>query len=389
VKNAHFSRSRKGFTLVEMLIATSLIILLLLFLVTMTDSTAKTWKYASSKTEQFQEARIAFDAMTRRLSEATLNTYWDVEYQTTGTPPVTVPSRYIRKSELRFISGPMNTLVQGSSKYPTHGVFFQAPTGFVGNSVDNGSLTNLLNTSGFFLEISNTDPNLPPFLESASGDLNPVVPPRLRSRLMELREPSEKFSVYQVTQPEEKRDDERVPRPTIFRPLSGSLAWFTTTLTSANPPVRRLADNVVALIILPKLTPQDELARVTKNPGATPLAKGYVYDSYANVYDSDATTVDPDINPKNQLPPVVQVTMVAIDEVSAARIAAISQTANQLRQNLKVDGFFADSTKLADQVTGTAGDLTQFQAELNKLKLTHRVFTTNVSIRGAKWSRAQ
>jgi uncharacterized protein (TIGR02599 family) len=283
----------------------------------------------------------------------------------------------------------MNTLVQGSSKYPTHGVFFQAPTGFVGNSVDNGSLTNLLNTSGFFLEISNTDPNLPPFLESASGDLNPVVPPRLRSRLMELREPSEKFSVYQVTQPEEKRDDERVPRPTIFRPLSGSLAWFTTTLTSANPPVRRLADNVVALIILPKLTPQDELARVTKNPGATPLAKGYVYDSYANVYDSDATTVDPDINPKNQLPPVVQVTMVAIDEVSAARIAAISQTANQLRQNLKVDGFFADSTKLADQVTGTAGDLTQFQAELNKLKLTHRVFTTNVSIRGAKWSRAQ
>jgi prepilin-type N-terminal cleavage/methylation domain-containing protein len=31
VKNAHFSRSRKGFTLVEMLIATSLIVLLLLF----------------------------------------------------------------------------------------------------------------------------------------------------------------------------------------------------------------------------------------------------------------------------------------------------------------------------------------------------------------------
>jgi uncharacterized protein (TIGR02599 family) len=371
VKNAHFSRSRKGFTLVEMLIATSLIVLLLLFLVAMTDSTAKTWKYASSKTEQFQEARIAFDAMTRRLSEATLNTYWDVEYQTTGTPPVTVPSRYLRKSELRFISGPMNTLVQGSSKYPTHGVFFQAPTGLVKDSISykdpdgndkdyiiNGALTNLLNTSGFFLEISDTDPNLPDFLTGVIGT-------KLRSRLMELREPSEKLSVY------------RNPTDPTDRTW-----WFTTTLASANPPVRRLADNVVALVLLPKLTPQDELARVTKNPSAAPLAGNYFYDS-------TGTDPDPEINPKNQLPPVVQVTMVAIDEVSAARIAAISQTANQLRQNLKVDGFFADSTKLADQVTGTAGDLTKFQAELNKLRLTHRVFTTNVSIRGAKWSRAQ
>ena len=368
MKNAHFSRSRKGFTLVEMLIATSLIVLLLLFLVAMTDSTAKTWKYASSKTEQFQEARIAFDAMTRRLSEATLNTYWDVEYPSGARTPATAPSRYIRKSELRFISGPMNTLVGGGvTKYPTHGVFFQAPTGFVGNSVNNGSLSNLLNTSGFFLEISSTDPNLPEFLKSEPGERNPVVPTRLRSRLMELREPSEKLSVYR--------------NPT-------DRTWFTTTLSSANPPVRRLADNVVALVLLPKLTPQDELARVTKNPSAAPLAKNYVYDS-------TATDPDPDINPKNQLPPVIQVTMVAIDEVSAARLAASSQTADKLRENLDVDNFFTDSTKLADQADGTPGDLTNFQSKLNglrkagDLKLTHRVFTTNVSIRGAKWSRAQ
>lgn len=367
MKNAHFSRSRKGFTLVEMLIATSLIVLLLLFLVAMTDSTAKTWKYASSKTEQFQEARVAFDAMTRRLSEATLNTYWDVEYPSGARTPATAPSRYIRKSELRFISGPMNTLVQGSSKYPTHGVFFQAPTGFVGNSVNNGSLSNLLNTSGFFLEISNTDPNLPDFLRSEAPALNPVVPTRLRSRLMELREPSEKLSVYR--------------NPT-------DRTWFTTTLTSANPPVRRLADNVVALVLLPKLTPQDELARVTKNPSAAPLAKNYVYDS-------TATDPDPDINPKNQLPPVIQVTMVAIDEVSAARLAANNREVADLRGALDVDDFFTDSTKLADQADGTPGDLTNFQSKLNglkkagDLKLTHRVFTTNVSIRGAKWSRAQ
>lgn len=377
MKNNHFSRSRKGFTLVELLIATALIVLLLLFLVAMTDSTAKTWKYASSKTEQFQEARVAFDSMTRRLSEATLNTYWDVEYPSGARTPATAPSRYIRKSELRFVSGPMNSLVGGGvTKYPTHGVFFQAPTGFVENSVTKGALTNLLNTSGFFLEISDTDPTLPGFLTGVIGK-------KLRSRLMELREPSEKFSVYQVTQPEEKN---ALPPPIL--PLTGSRTWFTTTLASANPPVRRLADNVVALIILPKLTPQDELARVTKTPTAAPLAENYVYDSYA-------TNADPDINPKNQLPPVVQVTMVAIDEVSAARLAASSENVDDLRKKLNVDAFFTDSTKLADQADETAGDLTNFQAKLNgltdarDLKLTHRVFTTNVSIRGAKWSRAQ
>ena len=194
---------------------------------------------------------------------------------------------------------------------------------------------------------------------------------------MELREPSEKFSVYTVTQPEE-----RAARPPPIDPLTGDRTWFTNALASANPPVRRLADNVVALVLLPKLTPQDELARVAGNPAAAPLSADYVYDSYA-------TNADPEINPKNQLPPVVQVTMVAIDEVSAARLAASSLTPDRLREKLNVDGFFSNSTLLLDGADGTAGDLTSFQGGLNDLRLTHRVFTTNVSIRGAKWSRAQ
>jgi uncharacterized protein (TIGR02599 family) len=365
-------QTRKGFTLVEMLVATALIVLLLLFLVSMTDRTAKTWKYASSKTEQFQEARVAFESMTRRLSEATLNTYWDIEYIKVGTPPVEIPNRYIRQSELRFISGPMQTLVPGSSTYPTHGVFFQAPAGFVEDTARNGAMTHLLNTSGYFLEISDTDPSLPGFLTG-------VIGAKLRSRLMEFNQPSEKLSVYRNADPKNKE-------------------WFRTPLLSSSPPVRRLADNVVALVILPKLTPQDELARVTKNHKAAPLTNNYLYDS-------TSTNNDPDINPKNQLPPVLQVTMVAIDEVSAARLASRASTSadpgSQTSKDLGLETakFFNDSTKLEDKASGPPeereGDLTKFQAKLNglatpdDLKLTYRVFTTNVSIRGAKWSKAQ
>jgi uncharacterized protein (TIGR02599 family) len=346
-------KTRKAFTLVELLVATALMTLLLLFLVTMTDSTAKTWRYASSKTEQFQEARVAFEAMTRRLSEATLNTYWDIEYVKVGKPEVEIPNRYIRQSELRFISGPMRNLTRKQT-YPTHGVFFQAPAGFVEDTTNKGAMTNLLNTSGFFLEISDQDPSLPQFLQG-------TVPKSRRSRLMEFKEPSEKLSVYRSADPK-NRD------------------WFTTPLFSSTPPVRRLADNVVALVILPKLTPQDELARV----GSPPLAPAYFYDSTTN-------NPDPNINPKNQLPPVLQVTMVAIDELSASRLALQFPTSADL--GLETGKLFNDSTKLEDKAEGPPadreGDLTKFQSSLSGLNLTYRVFTTNVSIRGAKWSRAQ
>ena len=107
-----------------------------------------------------------------------------------------VPSRYVRKSELRFVSGPMKTLapdvVPKKKNCPTHGVSLQAPTGCVGDSVNNGSLSNRLNTSGFLQQISDTDPNLP-------GFLNGVVGQKRRLRLMEFKEPSEKFSAENLS----------------------------------------------------------------------------------------------------------------------------------------------------------------------------------------------
>ncbi len=70
-----------------------------------------------------------------------------------------------------------------------------------------------------------------------------------------------------------------------------------------------LAENIVALVFIPKLPPKED------ETGGL-LAPNYSYDSTVNKPD------EPNINPKNQLPPVVGVVMVAIDEESAAKLAA-------------------------------------------------------------------
>src|SRR5688572_30440840 len=127
-----------GFTLVEMLVSTALVAVIMLLLLSTVDSTQKVWQRATAKATQFQSARSGFEAMTRRLSQATLNTYW------TAYDPdrknVAAEFRYRRRSELQFISGPANRIFSSPQigglnqepelAYPTHSVFFHAALGY-------------------------------------------------------------------------------------------------------------------------------------------------------------------------------------------------------------------------------------------------------------------
>jgi uncharacterized protein (TIGR02599 family) len=85
----------RGFTLVELLVSTALLTGLVLILVSILDQTQKTWRFTRTKVEQFSGARAAFEAMTRRLSQATLNTYWAYD-------DPAKPTRYIRQSSCGF-----------------------------------------------------------------------------------------------------------------------------------------------------------------------------------------------------------------------------------------------------------------------------------------------
>src|SRR5207244_2432555 len=130
--------------------------------------------------------------------------------------------------------------------------------------------------------------------------------------------------------------------------------WFADPLAAKNRPVHLLAENIVALVLLPRLAAAEEKER--EKLGKPMLAAKYRYDS-------TTSNADPEINPKNQLPPVVQVTMVAIDEASAIRLADRFGTG---APNLQTSTLFQDATKLEDdRSTPTAGD-----GDLNTLQTT-------------------
>jgi uncharacterized protein (TIGR02599 family) len=347
-----------AFTLVEVMVAAGVVVVLMGVLLGMTDQTQRLMKSTSGKVEQFQESRVAFESMTRRLSQATLNTYWDYEYDTNS-----LPTRYQRTAELRFVSGPTATLVGGSGdsrKRPGHCVFFHAPNGLVQDQVKLGSLDNLLNVWGYFLEVGDDKDSLPTFLQ---GD----IPERKRFRLMEFMQPSEQLRTYEFQKP-------------------GAKEWFAPLVTGKDRPVRVLAENVVGLFILPRLSRVDEeLWKIQKGTKTNPiLAPQYKYDT------TTTTVSDPILNPRNQLPPVVQVVMVAIDEPSGRNLQDRYGSDAYLGVNYTTG--FLNPANLEDNPSTAEvgdGDLSKLEKLLTEKRASYRIFSTNVSIRGAKWSRNQ
>lgn len=347
-----------GFTLVELMVSMAIISIMVLMLATTTHQASNVWRRGASKVEQFRESRIAFETITRRLGNATLNTYWDYQYAPDDPDHVGPPTAFVRQSELRFRSGRMSRMAPAAGVVrPTHGIFFQAPLGDVQDeSLEN--MDRLLNTTGYFLEVNNDSDLIPPFLRSQT-------PPRIRSRLMELRKPAERLSIYNLT------------------PGQPDHHWFADSLSGASRPVRVVAENIVALVLLPKLSQAETAARA--KAGRKMLCPNYEYDSTLTSNETTPPKVpDAEVNPRNQLPPIVQIAMVALDEISGQHLQEMAGDLPDL--GLNTTDLFQDAARLDGDPTS---DLALFQDQLREKKLTYRLFTTTVSLRGAKWSRAQ
>lgn len=319
--------------------------LLLVVMVSILNQATSAWRSTQGKIEQFRQARDGFESMTRKISQSTLNTYWDYldasdNARTPANASTFVAARYARQSELRFISGPgLAGTAAGSVPRPTHSIFFLAPLGDVDDSSYSG-LQNLLNTWGYYIEYADDSTFRPDFV---------TLPKKSRFRLMELMQPSEAMTLYKYSS----------GNSTYY-----GTEWFTDALTANPAPVHVLAENVIALVLLPRLTPQEDST-------GTWLSPDYLYDSTIK----RATAA---INSKNQLPPVIQMTMVAIDETSANRMTAADNTALQT----KLGALFTDASQYA-------ADLAKLEEYLVSQHINYRTFTTNVSIKGAKWSREQ
>jgi uncharacterized protein (TIGR02599 family) len=350
------STKAAGFTLVEVIVAAGIVVVLMGVLISMTDQTQRMMRATSAKVEQFQEARVAFESMTRRLAQATLNTYWDYRYDARG-----LPKSYQRSAELRFISGVTSTLVKGGGNVrPGTSVFFHAPNGFVEDQNTFGPLDHLINAWGYFVEIGTDEETIPPFLRTQ-------IDSRKRYRLMELMQPSEKLKTYEFQK-------------------AGATDWFAPLVTANPRPVRALAENIVALIVLPRLSRADEQLYMTQKGTKTLpiLAPLFSYDS------TNSNITDPILNPHSQLPPVVQVVMVAIDEPSAKVLE--DKYGDDPNLGINYSTTFRNPATLEDNPstpTPNDGDLSKLETILINKRVSYRIFSTNVSIRGAKWSRTQ
>ncbi len=328
------SRSlRTGFTLIELLTAMSILSIMLLLLSQLLDQIQKTWNYSEGRVTQFREARVAFDLMTKSLSQATLNAYWALDYDAGNAV-----SGYKPESELHFVTMEGSDIGRTSDgQLLGHAVFFQAPLGF---SAQYRNLNNLLNARGYYL-LFGPDSRYKPRIVNAE--------PSFRFRVMEYRPPAEENQIYIDGDDERQRD---VPVEYAN--------WYRDKLELYSNP---LAENIVAMVI----SPRDTLEQAGEDGQETysRIAPEYTYDSNKHT------------NPLylQQLPPLVRLTLVAIDEASAVQLEA--------RYGQSIPPIIPNN--LFKNTRNFESDVEQLSEKLNEEGVNHRVFSTMVALRSAKW----
>lgn len=352
-RSVSFARGQ-AFTLVELMVAISVMILLLLMVFGMVDQTQKTYSRASAQANQFREARVAFESITRRVRQAALNTYFD--YERAGLK--SKPKKYIRQSELHFVCGPTATIARKpEAQFPGHSVFFQAPFGYTDNQ-GYQSFTEMMNAWGYFVEFGDDSQIMPEFLRSA-------VQPKFRYRMWEFRLPAEDLKIYQ---------DAKERRKTRSGADSN---WFIPYLQGgekAEAMRRVVAENIIGIIITPlKGAPQ----RGSKSSDLF-YPTGFYYDSRIGVGEAAKTGVEAANDPNNNvhlLPSLLRITMIAIDEKTAVRYDRGGAPPNLI------------PSSVFKQPNSLDADLVQLASAFQdmKPKVDYRIFNSMVSLREANW----
>ena len=341
--------SRRGFTLLELMVSMSVLAVIMALVFQMLGSTQKAWAASKARTSVFREAREAFESMTRTISQATLNTYWD--YKRSGANGI--PTSYDKKSDLHFVCAPTTELIGGGgANLPGHAVFFQAPGGFTLEREHQG-LSELLNPYGFFVKFDDGVDIVPSFLPDS-------VTRKSRFRLMEFRPPSEDMAVYKAELNNGSSSSSAVDR------------WFADEWEGRGqiPYTRPIAENVLLLVIEPKQS--EAAARQTTNK----FAPDYVYDSRARETGRGSLNATEEALWEHVVPPILDVTMVAMDEASAIRYEQINGVGSIA--GLGLHGLF-------DNTSRYEADLEQLDAILNEAKIDYRVFRETVAMKNSAW----
>jgi uncharacterized protein (TIGR02599 family) len=321
--------SMGGFTILELLVAMSILSIMVVLMLGVLQSTSDAWRRNTERSKAFAASRAAFESMTRSISAATLNTYQDYYDANRSNRPsgslTFVPAVYGRRSDLHFTTGTNLVTAQKGGA-----IFMTVPFDYESNNTNDYS-SGQLNGIGYFVRFTTNS------LRPAGVTNNPY-----RYRLMQFLQPTEELMVMNTT----------------------NTAWFTNNV-NANTNIFPIADNVVAFAVLPQLSDRE-----SANAGI--LASDFSYDTRMT-WSSGAQPTN-----MHQLPPVVQVIMVVLDESSAKRIE------NGTTEPTARLGFNPASVFTAPANLET--DLKSISDALSTNRLNYRIFRSEIPIRSAKWT---
>lgn len=385
-------RCFKGFTLVELMISITILVILMLVVTQVIGIVQRNWVRSNARVSQFREARIAFDTLTRNLGQATLNTYWESASDPFRTDAagqqVTRARANLRQSELQFVCGPTTRLLTSAAgskeNYPGHAVFFQAPLGVTrlvaatGAQANTENMVNLLCGRGYFVEWGDDKPYRPPFLNE-----NNAVPPRSRLRLMEYSPTTEMNRIY--------ADGFRLIDPTDRTKIKNSRRWFQealTTVVQQNEQVatraftRPIAENILTLVISPRI---ETNVASGGGGGVQPfsIAPQYEFDSVL-VTSPGATTSGSLQGTQHQMPPLLRVTMVALDQRGGETLSSNVSLRQEVLNG--VSNLFTSAADYDADLEGTPDEYGKLKKLLLEKKLDYRVFTTTIALKQARWS---
>jgi len=360
--------------LLELLVGMAVLSIIMITISAAMGTMQNTWVRMREKSDTYRATRMALDNMSRRIAQATLATRWvqDEEADPTGTDPPFKP-----ESDLHFVCGPVTGTngLNPTARACGHAVFFQAPFGETTPRDDtdttavNQSFNHLSNTLcawGYFVEFSEDNTDVPIFLRN-DPDHNR---PRRRFRLMEFRQPASELSLYQL-------DPDGKPKLASSSGPPGLYDWFKLPLSSPEPPVAVVAENVIAVIISP-FDPQQG----TSEDAQFGITKEGLYDTRRALWDPPPSKVnDPEYTQKSlhHLPPALRLTVIATSEDSWERLTQrlgeglAQSTASQL-MNL-VNGRFTSGAPRDHK-----RDLDNVEDVLNKNQIDHRIFTIDIRL---------
>ena len=335
----HGETPRRGrceaFTIVELLVACAVFSLMMVLMAVAISQMSNAIRTTSAKVDAFASAREGFANVNRAISTATLNTYWDY-FTVSGN------TNYGRQSDLQFVINDQSANANGVNlagastgtlTMVSHAVFFLAPLGYTTNT----AITlppGTLNQCGFFVAYGN-DPTQP-------GLTGLTVKPR--------------FRLYQWIR---NSDD-----GTGINTSTGIMNANTWNKPSWYLQSRPLAENIVAFVLR---------VPTTNNPTT---ATDYWWNSRTN-WNSGSQP-----NQMNELPPFVEVTMVAMDETAVNRLAGNASTAATAASSMGIP----NPSTLFTLANSYTNDLAALTAGLTSRKIPYRVFVTTVPLPGSKWS---